>query len=156
MRKAYIIANFVWLALAAAVCAESLRLNVGSFHAPGPAFLPFFAAGLLGVLSLISLVQTWREKEEQETEPLGWNTFREIGSFIGRSFSLYGPPPGIRVYFGNFLASSLPFSRSRTRGLENGLHRHCIDNGRDLSSLRCSDRKYLAQRFFGILTRMNY
>jgi putative tricarboxylic transport membrane protein len=68
MRKAYIIANFVWLALAAAVCGESLRLNVGNFHAPGPAFLPFFAAALLGVLSLISLIQTWREKEEQETK----------------------------------------------------------------------------------------
>ena len=67
MRKAYIIANFVWLALSAAVCAESLRLSVGTFHAPGPAFLPFFAAALLGILSLISLTQTWREKEEGET-----------------------------------------------------------------------------------------
>lgn len=78
MRKAYIIANFVWLALAAAVCAESLRLNVGSFHAPGPAFLPFFAAGLLGVLSLISLVQTWREKEEQKTSPWAGTPFVKL------------------------------------------------------------------------------
>jgi putative tricarboxylic transport membrane protein len=78
MRTAYIIANFVWLALAATVCAESLRLNIGSFHAPGPAFLPFFAAGLLGVLSLISLVQTWREKEENETNPWAGTPFVKL------------------------------------------------------------------------------
>jgi putative tricarboxylic transport membrane protein len=69
MRKAHIIANLIWLALAVAVCAESVRLRVGSFHAPGPAFLPFFAAALLGILSLISLIQTWRERDEEGPGP---------------------------------------------------------------------------------------
>ena len=69
MRKAHIIANLIWLALAVAVGAESVRLKVGSFHTPGPAFLPFFAAALLGILSLISLIQTWREREEKGPGP---------------------------------------------------------------------------------------
>jgi putative tricarboxylic transport membrane protein len=71
MRKAHIIANFFWLALSAAVCIESIRLKIGSFHAPGPAFLPFFAGLLLGILSFISLVQSLKEKEEEGTRIWG-------------------------------------------------------------------------------------
>ena len=71
MRKAHIIANFFWLALSAAVCIESIRLKIGSFHAPGPAFLPFFAGLLLGILSFISLVQSLKEKEEKGTRIWG-------------------------------------------------------------------------------------
>jgi len=87
MRKAYIIANLVWLALAGAICAESIRLKVGSFHMPGPAFLPFFAGALLGILSLISLVQTWREKEAREaTGPWGGTPFLKLALLLGVLF----------------------------------------------------------------------
>ncbi len=86
MRRAYLIANLVWLALAGAVCAESLRLRVGSFHAPGPAFLPFFAGALLGILSLISLVQTWREKEAGGTGPWRGTPFVKLGLLLGILF----------------------------------------------------------------------
>ena len=151
MRKAYIIANFVWLALAAAVCAESLRLNIGKLSRPWTGLFTIFCCRPAGCSFADLSNPNLAGKRRTGNQPLGRNTFREIGAFIGRSFSLYSPPPGIRVYSGNLHASSLPFSRSRTRGLENGFHRHCIDNGRDLSSLRCSDRKYLAQRFFGVL-----
>jgi putative tricarboxylic transport membrane protein len=34
------------------VCIESVRLGLGTFHQPGPGFLPFSAAATLGVLSL--------------------------------------------------------------------------------------------------------
>jgi len=86
MRKAYIIANLVWLALAAAICTESIRLKVGSFQMPGPAFLPFFAGALLGILSLISLVQTWREKETQEAGPWGGTPFLKLALLLGVLF----------------------------------------------------------------------
>jgi len=86
MRKAYIIANFVWLALAATVCVESLRLKVGSLHAPGPAFLPFLAAALLGILSLISLIQTWREKEEQEAKVWAGTPFVKLALLLAVLF----------------------------------------------------------------------
>ena len=86
MRKAYIIANLVWLALAGAICAESIRLKVGSFHMPGPAFLPFFAGALLGILSLISLVQTWREKEARGAGPWGGTPFLKLALLLGVLF----------------------------------------------------------------------
>ena len=86
MRKAYIVANLVWLVLAGAVCAESLRLKVGNFHAPGPAFLPFFAGALLGILSLISLAQTWREKETAEAGPWVGIPFLKLGLLLGVLF----------------------------------------------------------------------
>jgi len=34
------------------VCAESLRLGLGTFYRPGPGFMPFYAGIVLGVLSL--------------------------------------------------------------------------------------------------------
>jgi putative tricarboxylic transport membrane protein len=86
MRKAYLIANLVWIALAVAVCAESVRLKVGSLRAPGPAFLPFFAAMLLGILSLISLIQTWREKEESGAGPWSGTPLVKIGLLLGVLF----------------------------------------------------------------------
>ncbi len=86
MRRAYLIADLVWLALAGAVCAESVRLRVGNFHAPGPAFLPFFAGALLGMLSLISLVQTWREKEQQQSGPWAGTPFVKLGLLLGVLF----------------------------------------------------------------------
>jgi putative tricarboxylic transport membrane protein len=58
MKKTYIVANVFWLVLAMAVCLESWRLNVGGVHRPGPGFLPFYTAILLGILALVSLVQT--------------------------------------------------------------------------------------------------
>jgi putative tricarboxylic transport membrane protein len=86
MRRAYIIANLVWLALAGAICAESIRLKVGSFHMPGPAFLPFFAGALLGILSLISLVQTWKEKAKQEPGPWSGTPFVKLALLLGVLF----------------------------------------------------------------------
>jgi putative tricarboxylic transport membrane protein len=86
MRKAYLIANLVWIALAVAVCVESVRLKVGSLRAPGPAFLPFFAAVLLGILSLISLIQTWREKEESGAGVWSGTPLVKIGLLVGVLF----------------------------------------------------------------------
>lgn len=67
MKKTYIIANVFWLVLSVAVCLESWRLDVGGLHTPGPGFLPFYAAILLGVLALISLIQTLKKTEGPAT-----------------------------------------------------------------------------------------
>jgi putative tricarboxylic transport membrane protein len=61
MKRTYTIANVFWLVLSTAVCLESWSLTVGGLHTPGPGFLPFYAAIMLGVLALISLVQTLKE-----------------------------------------------------------------------------------------------
>jgi putative tricarboxylic transport membrane protein len=61
VKKTYLFANLFWLILAAATAVEAWRLKVGGLHTPGPGFLPFYAAILLGGLSLVSLVQDLKE-----------------------------------------------------------------------------------------------
>ena len=58
MKRTYLIAHGVWLALALAVAAEAGRLGFGSFSRPGPGFLPFLAGSALAVLALLAFVQT--------------------------------------------------------------------------------------------------
>jgi putative tricarboxylic transport membrane protein len=55
-------------ALALYVCIESLRLGLGSVHKPGPGFLPFCAAAILGAFSL-ALVPLAHFKRSGEPEP---------------------------------------------------------------------------------------
>ncbi len=64
MEKTQIIANLFWIAFALGVCLESRNVNLGTFHKPGPGFFPFLAGGLLGLLSLIALFQSLKEKKE--------------------------------------------------------------------------------------------
>jgi hypothetical protein len=60
----YIIANLFWIAFSVAVAIESWRLKLGTFHKPGPGFFPFWTAVLLGLLSVISLIKSLKEKRE--------------------------------------------------------------------------------------------
>jgi putative tricarboxylic transport membrane protein len=62
VKKTYFFANLFWLALAVPAAMEAYRLHVGSVHAPGAGFLPFYAAILLGALAVVSLVQDLRGK----------------------------------------------------------------------------------------------
>jgi putative tricarboxylic transport membrane protein len=57
VRKTYFFANLFWIALAVPAAVEAWRLHVGTLRAPGAGFLPFYAAILLGLLALASLVQ---------------------------------------------------------------------------------------------------
>ena len=58
MKKTYIIAHAAWILFAGAVAVESWRLGFGGFVRPGPGFVPFLAASMLGALSVIALLQT--------------------------------------------------------------------------------------------------
>jgi hypothetical protein len=58
MKKAYIIAHAFWIVFACAAAGESWRLGFGSFVRPGPGFVPFLAALVLGGLAVAALVQT--------------------------------------------------------------------------------------------------
>ncbi|MGE5257025.1 MAG: tripartite tricarboxylate transporter TctB family protein [Hyphomicrobiales bacterium] len=58
MRKAYLITYTVWIVLSCAAAVESWRLGFGSFVRPGPGFVPFLAAALLGVLAVVGLIQS--------------------------------------------------------------------------------------------------
>jgi putative tricarboxylic transport membrane protein len=54
-----------WLVISILVCAESVRVKIGTFHNPGPGFLPFLAGGSLGVFSLILVALNLLDKRKK-------------------------------------------------------------------------------------------
>jgi putative tricarboxylic transport membrane protein len=87
MKKTCIVSNLFWLVFSIAVGLESMRLGVGDFHEPGSAFLPFYAALLLGILTIISLVQTFKASgEEQGISPWTKSYLLKLGSVVAALF----------------------------------------------------------------------
>jgi putative tricarboxylic transport membrane protein len=86
VKRTYIIVNIFWLVLSIAVCLESRRLNVGRVHAPGPGFLPFYTAILLGILALTSLVQTLKVAEGPASEIWGGVRWLKLGLMLASLF----------------------------------------------------------------------
>ena len=58
MKRTYLITHAVWVVFAAAVAAESWRLGFGTLVSPGPGFVPFLTAAVLGGLAVIAFFQT--------------------------------------------------------------------------------------------------
>jgi len=52
--------SLVWLGIAIFICIHSLRLSLGTFRNPGPGFLSFCAALIVGVLALVVHLQSRR------------------------------------------------------------------------------------------------
>ena len=86
MKRTYVIVNIFWLVLSTAVCVESWSLKVGGLHNPGPGFLPFYTAILLGLLALISLLQTLKESEGSASEIWGGIQFGKLTILLGTLF----------------------------------------------------------------------
>ena len=66
------------------VCFESWRLGVGSFFRPGAGFFPFYSTVLLGALSVILGLFTFRDKVEK-AEP--WT---DVGDTLTASLAVLG------------------------------------------------------------------
>ena len=56
------LSGFFWLAISIFVCVESYQVSLGTFHSPGPGFLPFWAGVVLGTFSIILIVTTFLNK----------------------------------------------------------------------------------------------
>jgi hypothetical protein len=56
-RLGQIAASAVLAALAVAACVGAWRLGLGDVHNPGPGFMPFAAAALLGVMAALQLAR---------------------------------------------------------------------------------------------------
>ena len=69
MKKYDQISSLVWLAFAIYICIESSRLSFGSFHNPGPGFLPLLVGLLLGIFSLTAFLQATLSRKPQENIP---------------------------------------------------------------------------------------
>jgi len=51
------LSGLFWLAVSVFICIKSIDLKIGSFHSPGPGFLPFWSAFILGALAIILVVK---------------------------------------------------------------------------------------------------
>ena len=61
-----IMSGFFWLAISIFVCIESIQVSLGTFHSPGPGFLPFWAGVVLGTFSIILIVTSIVKKKGRE------------------------------------------------------------------------------------------
>jgi hypothetical protein len=52
-----LVASAFLLVLGAGVCVGAWRLGLGDMHSPGPGFMPFAAAAILGSMALVQLVR---------------------------------------------------------------------------------------------------
>jgi putative tricarboxylic transport membrane protein len=86
VKRTYVIVNIFWLVLSTAVCVESWSLKVGGLHNPGPGFLPFYTAILLGLLALISLLQTLKGAQGSASEIWGGIQFGKLSILLGALF----------------------------------------------------------------------
>ena|SRR6266850_2488961 len=68
MRRDLVSALF-WLAVAIFAAAQGLALKLGTLHQPGPGFFPFWGGVVLGLLSLILVVQSLGAKS---ASPPAW------------------------------------------------------------------------------------
>jgi putative tricarboxylic transport membrane protein len=67
-----------WVLFSLVTCIEAYRLKLGDIHQPGLGFFPFWTGIIMGILSLLVLFQSIREKETKDSmvqyEPFGsWN-----------------------------------------------------------------------------------
>jgi putative tricarboxylic transport membrane protein len=63
--------SLFWLMLSIAVCAESLRLGIGTLGNPGMGFMAFGTSALLGILSLVLLISAiFRNQKTKSTNLL--------------------------------------------------------------------------------------
>ena len=73
MKKSELVSSSFWLIFSSLVTMESYRLGLGNFRSPGPGFLPFAASLVLGVLSLLLMLQTISIKGEEKETQEAWS-----------------------------------------------------------------------------------
>ena len=56
MNRQVVISAIFWLWISIFVCKESLKSDIGSLHAPGPGFFPFWSAVVLGVFTILLVI----------------------------------------------------------------------------------------------------
>ncbi len=68
MRKADQISGIFWFLFSGFICVESYRMGLGSLHQPGPGFIFFWTAFVMGILSIAVFVPAWTKKKAGEPE----------------------------------------------------------------------------------------
>ena len=85
--------SLFWLLFSVVTCLEAFRLKLGGLHEPASGFFPFAIGLLTGVLALIALFQSIKEKKEravpQSRESFRWwNIVVILGVLMAYTLSL--------------------------------------------------------------------
>ncbi len=65
-----IFGGLTWFLLGFVYCLGAIKYKLGTFHAPGPGFMPFLAGGLLALLGLILFISTSLKAKSRMGESL--------------------------------------------------------------------------------------
>lgn len=60
--------SLFWLALGAAMCVGSVQIRLGTFHRPGPGFMPFLSGAFLILFGVILMVSTLTRADNKKGE----------------------------------------------------------------------------------------
>ena len=76
--------SLFWLFVAIVISLGAFRLGLGNFRVPGIGFMPFGAAVLLGLLSIVSFLQAVAKEKTAKNTPLFRGTFwvRVVLAFV--------------------------------------------------------------------------
>jgi putative tricarboxylic transport membrane protein len=84
MNKSVRVDGLIWVILGIALCLGSVELQLGSFRAPGPGFLPFLsgvALGFFGFIQMLSPLFAPADERQQQSSDEGrvqWNWRKSI------------------------------------------------------------------------------
>jgi putative tricarboxylic transport membrane protein len=68
MSRADRISGIFWLLFSAFISIDSYRMGLGTLHQPGPGFLFFWTAVVMGILSIVIFVRAWVGKNAEGPE----------------------------------------------------------------------------------------
>jgi putative tricarboxylic transport membrane protein len=61
-----------WLGISIFVCVKALGMDIGTFHLPGPGFLPFWSGVMLGLFSILLVVTSLMKRSGKGEEKHLW------------------------------------------------------------------------------------
>ena len=88
MKKYVRVDGLIWVILGIAMCLGSIKLQLGSFHAPGPGFLPFLSGvslGFFGFIQMLSPLFAGANERQQQSSYEGrmkWDWRKSLTPFL--------------------------------------------------------------------------
>jgi putative tricarboxylic transport membrane protein len=78
-----LVSGLFWLAVAIFVAGQGLSFNLGSLSRPGSGFFPFWGGVVLGVLSLVLIVRSFRRVAAgPRIRPESWKPLVVVGALL--------------------------------------------------------------------------
>ena len=100
------ISALFWVVMAIGICFGSVRLSLGGLHKPGPGFFPFLVGSILGILSFLIFLQSFKALPGDEKRAFWPNPKRSLKmTYILIALILYA----LGMDYVGFLFSTLLF-----------------------------------------------